>query len=224
MDIPSWRIAFLTVMAFSALSSNPPAVAMAPGKAAAAATASPASAISYEIRTGDTAWSIAQQFRIDWDQLLELNPSIRATYPLQKGMKVMIPVHTSFTPISQPVMNVEKPIGYTRSGELLQFTRILNCTITAYTAGPESTGKRPGDPGYGITASGTRVQEGRTIAVDPELIPIGSKVYIAGIGYRIAEDTGAAIRGEHIDLFLNDYSAALAFGVQNNVQVYILNG
>lgn len=50
------------------------------------------------------------------------------------------------------------------------------------------TGKKPGDRGYGITATGTVATEGRTVAVDPDVIPIGSEVFINGVIY-IAEDT-----------------------------------
>jgi len=66
----------------------------------------------------------------------------------------------------------------------------------------------------GITSSGTHVKEGRTIAVDPDVIPIGSKVYIEGVGYRIAEDIGGAIKGNKIDLFFNSHQEALDFGRQ----------
>ena len=49
--------------------------------------------------------------------------------------------------------------------------------ITYYTAGPESTGKTPDHPAYGITRSGTVVEEGRTIATDWDVLPPGTKVY-----------------------------------------------
>lgn len=67
-------------------------------------------------------------------------------------------------------------------------------TLTAYTNGPESTGKRPGDKGYAITASGKRTREGHTIAADPKVLPIGTQVYIEGLGTRTVEDTGSAIK------------------------------
>ncbi|MED0677064.1 3D domain-containing protein [Aneurinibacillus thermoaerophilus] len=74
--------------------------------------------------------------------------------------------------------------------------------ITAYTNGKSETGKNPGDPGYGITASGTRATPNRTIAVDPSVIPLGSVVQIDGFsGYFVAEDTGRAIKGNDIDMF-----------------------
>ena len=62
------------------------------------------------------------------------------------------------------------------------------------------------------TASGTRPTAGRTIAVDRKVIPLGSKVEINGHVY-IAEDTGGAIRGNKIDIFVNDHATALAYGV-----------
>ncbi|MCL6453590.1 MAG: 3D domain-containing protein [Alicyclobacillus sp.] len=96
--------------------------------------------------------------------------------------------------------------------------------VTAYALTPRSTGKVPGQPGFGVTASGTRAQVGRTIAVDPSVIPMGSLVYIdlPGVGWRLAEDTGGAIQGRHIDLLLPSDNAALSFGVKRKVHVYIV--
>ncbi|OIB04554.1 hypothetical protein AK95_13135 [Paenibacillus sp. LC231] len=55
-------------------------------------------------------------------------------------------------------------------------------TLTAYTNGPESTGKNPGDPDYGVTVSGKQTKENWTIAADPKVLPFGTKVYIDGVG------------------------------------------
>ena len=76
--------------------------------------------------------------------------------------------------------------------------------------------------GYGITYSGKRAAEGRTIAVDPDIIPLGTKVWIDGICLRTAEDIGSAIQGNRIDVFMNDVGEALEFGVKKNVKVYVL--
>ncbi len=98
---------------------------------------------------------------------------------------------------------------------------------TAYDLSPQSTGKRPGDPGYGITASGTKVRPG-VVAVDPNVIPLGTRLYIESLdgtrdyGYAVAEDTGGAIKGNKIDLFFADNNAARRFG-RRQVKVHILN-
>lgn len=99
---------------------------------------------------------------------------------------------------------------------------LKNVTLTAYTAGAESTGKSEGHPLYGITASGAKVQEGRTIAVDPKVIPIGWWVYIEGIGLRRAEDTGGAIKGNKIDVFYESESYAKKFGRKKGYTVYVI--
>lgn len=95
-------------------------------------------------------------------------------------------------------------------------------TLVAYTAGPESTGKNPGDPGYGRTALGYPAQEGRTIAVDPSVIPLRSWVYIEGYGLYRAEDVGGGIRGNVIDVYFADLASALRFGRKTGVTVYVL--
>lgn len=61
----------------------------------------------------------------------------------------------------------------------------------------------------GITATGAMVEEGRTIAVDPEIIPLGSEVLIGGHVY-IAEDTG--VKGNHIDIYTPSHEQALQMG------------
>lgn len=73
---------------------------------------------------------------------------------------------------------------------------------------------------YKPTKSGTMPKEGRTIAVDPNVIPLGTKVYINGHMY-IAEDTGSAIKGKKIDVFLNSHADTKKFGRKYNVEVYI---
>ena len=88
-------------------------------------------------------------------------------------------------------------------------------TITAYTNGYESTQKKPGQRGYGITASGTRAKEGRTISADWTLLPPGTVVRIEGLdGTYVVEDKGQAIEGYRMDLFIRDLHQAKAWGVQ----------
>lgn len=63
------------------------------------------------------------------------------------------------------------------------------------------------------TATGTIPQQGRTIAVDPSVIPLGSKVKIGDTVYT-AEDTGGAIKGNRIDIFFESHKEALIWGRQ----------
>lgn len=81
--------------------------------------------------------------------------------------------------------------------------------LTAYCDCEECNGQWAGLP----TASGAEMTVGRTIAVDPNVIPLGSTVYINGYAY-VAEDTGSAIKGKRIDVFLPSHKEALDFGVQ----------
>lgn len=68
----------------------------------------------------------------------------------------------------------------------------------------------------GTTAAGTVPKAGRTIAVDPDRIPLGSIVKIDGQEY-VAEDTGGAIKGNRVDIFVADHSEAMAKGIKEEV-------
>lgn len=80
--------------------------------------------------------------------------------------------------------------------------------ITAYCACIQCCGKTDG-----ITATGTKATAGRTIAVDPKVIPYGSTVIIDGNEY-IAEDCGGAIKQNRIDIYFDTHEEALIYGVQ----------
>lgn len=86
-------------------------------------------------------------------------------------------------------------------------------TITAYCP----CEKCCGDWSDGITATGAKATQGKTIAVDPSIIELGSIVYFDGIdgfGGYVAEDTGGAINGNRIDLFFDDHQEALEWGIK----------
>lgn len=102
-------------------------------------------------------------------------------------------------------------------GEKVLYKTSLRVKATAYTSF---------DPGVGTrTASGTNVKRNSsgysTIAVDPRVIPLGTRVYVDGYGFAIAEDTGGAIKGNTIDVFLDTPAEAHNWGVKY-VNVYIL--
>lgn len=84
--------------------------------------------------------------------------------------------------------------------------------VTAYEPSHRSCGKWAK---YHSTRSRTKPAKFRTIAVDPAVIPLGSLVYIEGLGFFIAEDVGGDIKGKRIDIFMDTEQEALDFGVKN---------
>lgn len=96
-----------------------------------------------------------------------------------------------------------------RGGNNIRFRKSLQVTATAY--GP-SAGS--------YTATGHRVARG-VIAVDPRVIPLGSRLYVDGYGYGRALDVGGAVKGNTIDLFFPSEAECRSWGVRS-VMVYIL--
>lgn len=94
--------------------------------------------------------------------------------------------------------------------------RAITMRASAYDPGPRSCGKYAD----GYTANGMRAGKG-VVAVDPRVIPLGTKLYIEGYGLAIAGDTGGAIKGLRIDLGYDTYAEAIRFG-RRTVKVYIL--
>lgn len=104
--------------------------------------------------------------------------------------------------------------------------RELVCEVTAYCNCRQCTGKNPGDPGYGITASGTMTQHG-TIAADWSVFEPGTVIAVPGYGTGRVEDRGSAIRGMKLDLWFAEHEAALEWGRQKmrvRVRVRVIGG
>lgn len=94
-----------------------------------------------------------------------------------------------------------------------RYRRVVAMEASAYTAA---------DPGNGSYTSRGHLLRHGLVAVDPSVIPLGTRLYIEGYGYAIADDTGGAIKGANIDLAFNNRREALIFGRQR-VNVYILD-
>jgi 3D (Asp-Asp-Asp) domain-containing protein len=130
-------------------------------------------------------------------------------------------VEAGFDILSEKVINEPKPevlrVGTREANDpnrgTVRFRKLLIMEASAYT---------PFDDGQsGLTATGIPARKG-VVAVDPRVIPLGTRVYVMGYGPAIAADTGGAIRGSKIDLCIEDYNEAIRFG-RRNVEVYILS-
>ncbi|MBQ9496387.1 MAG: peptidoglycan-binding protein [Selenomonadaceae bacterium] len=102
---------------------------------------------------------------------------------------------------------------YEFSSEVPDFSRVIRVEATAYSSA------EPGLNAY--TALGTLCQRG-VIATDPSIIPLGTRVFIPGYGYAVAEDTGGAIVGHKIDVAFDTIAECYEFGRQF-IDIYIID-
>ncbi len=99
----------------------------------------------------------------------------------------------------------------------LRYRQSLKVYATWYN--PASAGRPPESPWYGLAATGVQVHRG-IVAVDPSVIPLGSRIYVPGYGEAVAADTGYAVVGNIIDLGFADYE--VPDWSSGWVEVYIL--
>ncbi|EJO5348450.1 hypothetical protein NRP93_002577 [Clostridium botulinum] len=109
--------------------------------------------------------------------------------------------------------NSSKSSSLSRGGSTSKsYSKVMVMEATAYA-------------GHGATASGNATKRNpngySTIAVDPRVIPLYTKVYVEGYGYAIAHDTGGAIQGNIIDLYMNSEAECNSWG-RRTVKVYII--
>ncbi|MBW5447317.1 LysM peptidoglycan-binding domain-containing protein [Cohnella sp. CFH 77786] len=201
-----------------------------PGIAAHAAHAS----APYTAQEGDTFWLLSKRFGVPLEKLMKANPDIDPMN-IYEGLTLNVPsgtVKSAMAKKSAPSLQadaVKDPAQTansvtTASGESLAFTKVLDIKATAYSDAPEENGWGP------VDYFGNPLKLG-TIAVDPKVIPFGTKVYITGYDFNglpqggmiaKATDSGSAIKGNRIDIFVpGSRSFVSTFGFQN-VKVYIL--
>jgi len=133
------------------------------------------------------------------------------------GMKAEVasaPVETEKEMLENKILARWKAKQVTKWSALPQEKFIVNAS--AYTAAADECGNS-----RGITSSGLKVEEGRTLACPPEF-PFGAKIYIEGVGERRCEDRGGAIKGNHVDIYMETKSDAFAFGRQN-LSAYVID-
>jgi N-acetylmuramoyl-L-alanine amidase len=158
----------------------------------------------HNIKKGDILWEIAERYHISIEEVVTRQEL------LEQGMTV-----NGENPRDEAVKNTatEKPEKEENKDNVIKEVAV---TATAYTAYCEGC--------IGITKTGVDLianPDARVIAVDPDIIPLGSKVYIEGYGYARAEDTGGAIKGNRIDIYMEHEEDALQYGVRD-VKVKII--
>jgi 3D (Asp-Asp-Asp) domain-containing protein len=163
---------------------------------------------TYKVKSGDSLYRIAKTYKISVSNLKKWNNLKSNTiYPNQK-LKV------SKATTSKPV--VKKAQTTSSRSSKLKVVKTITVTATAYTANCKRCS--------GITATGINLKKHpnlKVISVDPKVIKLGTKVYVEGYGYAIAGDTGGAMRGKKIDIFVPSYKKAIQWG-RKTVKVKIL--
>ncbi|WP_082234069.1 LysM peptidoglycan-binding domain-containing protein [Halobacillus massiliensis] len=187
---------------------------------------------TYEVKKGDTLYGIGKQHGVSVDELMswnglsssliypgdELSVSGQSSAPAEEAPKEETQTEapaeetTQEASAEEPAEETSNESNDTSNDVIKEFT----AEATAYTA--SCTGCT------GVTATGIDLNanpDQKVIAVDPDVVPLGSKVYVEGYGTAIAGDTGGAIDGNRIDLYMPNRGDALDFGRQD-VKVQVL--
>ncbi|RDW18363.1 cell wall-binding protein [Oceanobacillus arenosus] len=182
------------------------------------------------VEKGDTLWDIGKEYSVTVENLQDWNNL--TTELIVIGQHLLIHKGNNAEEISleaESVDSQDKEIAATTiqetdpplviveeeqpTNEAVEEESIAGHTITvtatAYTV--QSAG------GSGITATGINLNQNpniKLIAVDPNVIPLGTEVYVEGYGHAIAGDTGGAIRGNKIDIYVPTSNEAFDWGVR----------
>jgi 3D (Asp-Asp-Asp) domain-containing protein len=186
----------------------------------------------YTVAGGDNLYRIAVKNDITLDELMSWNDLANIT--IHPGDQLVVsgdekpvePVEdvpakvvntVDVTKNIEPTKETEPVAKATPTPAPSEAEQEITVSATAYTAYCEGCS---GTTAYGIDLRSNPDQ--KVIAVDPSVIPLGTKVWVEGYGEAIAGDTGGAIKGHKIDLFMPSYDNAIAWGRQT-VKLKILN-
>jgi len=186
------------------------------GSGGSGGTAQASSNGTYTVKAGDTLFKIASAHGISVDSLKSINGlSSNMIYPgEQLSTNGSAAPAQAAAPVQQATTQAAAAPAQTSAP---QSGKTLTVTATAYTA--QCAGCS------GVTATGIDLNNNpnkKVIAVDPNVIPLGSRVYVEGYGEAVAGDTGGAIKGNKIDLHVPNNDAAYSWGVRT-VNVTILD-
>jgi len=210
-------------------------VSIALGAFALTTFSASAFAEEYRIKQDDTFWTISQAYGLPLSSVLAANKGVDPLN-LQEGQTIQLPTKNSVA--KAPTFTAKessKPVKIasaaddntiiTPSGKSYEFRKSFDVVASAYSADPSENG------GYGaVDYFGDALKLG-TIAVDPKVIPFGTKLFITGYDFAglpqggmiaTASDAGGAIKGKRIDIFIpGSKNKVNMFGFQD-VKVYIL--
>ncbi len=184
-------------------------------------------AATINVKQEDTRWDqynlTLEKIQKDADSLetdIPVNPAaptVSEPFPVSAKPLIAHAKKKSASPIKLTSSTTSKETKKVKETEKVKETKEITVKATAYTASCEGCS--------GITKTGINIKDNpqkKVIAVDPSVIPLGSKVYVEGFGEAIAADTGGAIKGKRIDIFIPSEQDALDFGVKK-LKVTILN-
>lgn len=163
---------------------------------------------TYKVKSGDSLYRIAKTYKISVNTLKQWNNLKSNTIHPNQKLKITSPT------VSKPAP--KKSVTTTSKSTKLKVVKTITVSATAYTANCKRCS--------GITAIGLNLKKNpklKVISVDPKVIKLGTKVYVEGYGYAIAGDTGGAMRGKKIDIFVPSYKKAIQWG-RKTVKVQIL--
>jgi 3D (Asp-Asp-Asp) domain-containing protein/LysM repeat protein len=172
----------------------------------------------YIVKKGETLWDIAKQQNVSVTQLKKWNKLKNNI--IHPGKKLVIQdVNAKETAKSKgnSVKAAETKTAKKTNQGKAQAQKVITVKATAYTANCKGC--------TGITKTGVNLKANpskKIIAVDPSIIPLGSKVYVEGYGKAIAADIGGAIKGKRIDVFIPSQKAAIQYGVKT-IKVRIID-
>jgi 3D (Asp-Asp-Asp) domain-containing protein/LysM repeat protein len=185
------------------------------------------------VREGDTLWGIGKAYGVSVAQLKEWNKlhsdiiipgtqlAIYSSLPEKKNVQGATPAAAVPSNNQKETPAVQASSAPAKQSQSTQPQAVsgkeITVSATAYTADCQGCS--------GITKTGVNLKtnpDAKVIAVDPSVIPLGTRVYVQGYGYATAEDIGGAIKGNKIDVFIPDRQNALNWG-RKQVKVTIID-
>lgn len=171
-------------------------------------------AATYIVKKGEQLDDIADEYNISVYTILEMN-GLNEDDDIYEGFVLVVPDFVAApTPVPEPTKSVIDSKKETiEDFEVVKTLTVEASAFTAYCKGCS------GKTAYGIDLK--KNPDIKLIAVDPKVIPLGTKVWVEGYGIAIAGDTGGAIKGNRIDVFMKTKKIAYSWG-RKKVEIKIL--